>query len=65
MKVQPISRAAWEDFFKSQGTAWPAPRIEMIDGFNAGWIAFEPGQHEHVVGETPFEAVLANLPKRV
>jgi NAD(P)H dehydrogenase (quinone) len=62
--AQPIPHNAWEGLFKSLGTAWPAPRIEMIDGFNSGWIAFEPGKHEHVVGETPFETVLADLVER-
>jgi len=62
--AQPIPHAEWEDLFKSLGTAWPAPRIEMIDGFNSGWIAFEPGKHEHVVGGTTFETVLAGLVER-
>jgi len=59
-----VPRDTWEALFKSQGTAWPQPRMEMVDGFNAGWIDFEPGKHEHVTGETPFEAVLADLVKR-
>jgi NAD(P)H dehydrogenase (quinone) len=62
--AQPIPHGEWEGLFKSSGTAWPAPRIEMIDGFNSGWIRFEPGKHEHVVGATPFETVLADLIKR-
>lgn len=60
----PIPREAWEDRFRSQGASWPLPRAEMIDGFNSGWIAFEFGQHEHVLGQTPYEAVLAELVKR-
>jgi len=62
--AQPIPHEEWEALFKSSGTAWPAPRIEMIDGFNSGWIAFEPGKHEHVVGKTPLETVLAELVQR-
>jgi uncharacterized protein YbjT (DUF2867 family) len=62
--AQPIPHEDWEGLFKSSGTAWPAPRIEMIDGFNSGWIRFEPEKHEHVVGGTPFEAVLAELVER-
>jgi NAD(P)H dehydrogenase (quinone) len=62
--AQPIPHAEWEGLFKSLGTAWPAPRIEMIDGFNSGWIRFEPEKHEHVVGSTPFEVVLADLIER-
>ncbi|HVJ53006.1 MAG TPA: NmrA family NAD(P)-binding protein [Aliidongia sp.] len=56
-----IPRADWEARFQAGGTDRPAPRIEMLDGFNSGWIDFEPGRHEHVVGTTPFETVLADL----
>jgi NAD(P)H dehydrogenase (quinone) len=62
--AEPIPHGEWEGFFKSQGTAWPEPRIEMIDGFNSGWIRFEPEKHEHIVGATPFETVLADLIER-
>lgn len=61
VKVQPIPRSDWEALFQSQGTADPAPRIEMVDGFNSGWIEFEPGLHEHVTGTTTFKAVLDGL----
>jgi uncharacterized protein YbjT (DUF2867 family) len=62
--AQPVPHGEWETLFKSLGTAWPAPRIEMIDGFNSGWIRFEPEKHEHIVGTTPFETMLADLVKR-
>jgi NAD(P)H dehydrogenase (quinone) len=61
VQVQPIPRSDWDALFKSQGTADPAPRIEMIDGFNSGWIDFEPGLHEHVAGTTTFKTVLDEL----
>lgn len=57
--LRAIPSDRWETLFKSQGSAWPAPRIEMLHGFNSGWIDFEPGVHEHVAGTTPYEAVLA------
>lgn len=56
-----VPRDEWDARFQSQGTPWPLPRIKMIDGFNSGWIDFEPGEHEHVVGGTPYEVVLAEL----
>ena len=31
----------WEDVFRAQGMKNPTPRIQMIEGFNAGWIEFE------------------------
>lgn len=64
--AQAVARAEWEALFQSQGTAWPAPRIEMIDGFNSGWIEFEGvGVNERVTGGTPYEVVLGQLVKRV
>ena len=59
--AKPIPRSDWEARFKAEGSADPAPRIEMVDGFNSGWIAFEPGQHEHVVGTTTYKTVLEQL----
>jgi NAD(P)H dehydrogenase (quinone) len=39
----------------------PTPRIQMLDGFNEGWIKFEQDGTEHMFGETPFETVAAEL----
>jgi uncharacterized protein YbjT (DUF2867 family) len=30
----------WESIFRAQGIKNPTPRMQMIDGFNAGWIDF-------------------------
>ncbi len=64
VKAQAVPRDQWEALFQSQGTTWPAPRIEMIDGFNSGWIEFEDGVNERVVGATGYQTVLAELVKR-
>ena len=64
VKAQAVPRDQWDALFQAQGTAWPAPRIEMIDGFNSGWIDFEEGVNEHVVGKTGYQTVLAELVKR-
>ncbi|WP_027211983.1 NmrA family NAD(P)-binding protein [Burkholderia sp. WSM2232] len=64
VKARAVPRDQWEALFQSQGTAWPAPRIEMLDGFNAGWIDFEGGANEHVTGRTTYQTVLADLVKR-
>ncbi len=63
--AKPVARSEWEGRFQAQGTAWPAPRIEMLDGFNSGWIAFEEGKNEHVTGTVPYETVLTDLAKLV
>jgi NAD(P)H dehydrogenase (quinone) len=35
-----VSRDQWEELFRAQGMKNPAPRMQMIDGFNEGWIDF-------------------------
>ncbi|AXE96098.1 uncharacterized protein YbjT (DUF2867 family) [Paraburkholderia terricola] len=64
VKSQAVPRDQWEARFQAQGTAWPAPRIEMLDGFNSGWIDFEDGVNERVIGTTAYQTVLAELVKR-
>ena len=36
-----VPRDTWEALFLSQGMKNPVPRMQMLDGFNEGWIAFE------------------------
>lgn len=65
VKARPVPNNEWLATFQSQGTDWPKPRIEMLDGFNSGWIDFEAaGTNERVIGEKSFEAVLAELVAR-
>jgi NAD(P)H dehydrogenase (quinone) len=64
VKAQTVPRDQWEALFQAQGTTWPAPRIEMIDGFNSGWIDFERAGNEHVIGATVYQSVLAELAAR-
>jgi uncharacterized protein YbjT (DUF2867 family) len=57
-----VPRTAWEALFRSQGMRHPTPRMQMLDGFNEGWIAFEGGDGvEAVTGTTPLEAVMRDL----
>jgi NAD(P)H dehydrogenase (quinone) len=37
------------------------PRMQMLDGFNGGWIEFEGGEHGSRKGDTALEAVLKDL----
>lgn len=64
VEARAVPRDEWEAQFQAQGTAWPAPRIEMLDGFNSGWIDFEGGANERVIGATAFQRVLAELVER-
>lgn len=40
VRAEAVPHDAWEPLFRAQGMKHPIPRIRMIDGFNAGWIAF-------------------------
>jgi hypothetical protein len=50
--------------FKSQGMKDPMPRIQMLDGFNEGWIEFEGGEAGSVKGQVELETVLRSLVER-
>ena len=41
VRAEPIPRSTWPARFLAEGTEWPAPRCEMLDGCNSGWIDFE------------------------
>jgi uncharacterized protein YbjT (DUF2867 family) len=40
VRAQAVPRDQWEPIFRAQGMKNPTPRMQMIDGFNAGWIDF-------------------------
>ena len=40
VRAQAVPRDQWESIFRAQGMKNPNPRMQMIDGFNAGWIDF-------------------------
>ena len=40
VKPEIVARDNWEALFRAQGMQHPAPRMQMLDGFNAGWIDF-------------------------
>jgi NAD(P)H dehydrogenase (quinone) len=61
VRVQAVPRASWDDLFKSQGMKNPTPRIQMLDGFNDGWIEFERGESGSVKGKIRLEMVLRGL----
>ena len=46
VRAEVVPRDQWESIFRGQGMTNPMPRIQMIDGFNAGWIDFpDRGAH--------------------
>jgi uncharacterized protein YbjT (DUF2867 family) len=40
VKAAAVPRDKWETIFREQGMANPLPRMQMVDGFNEGWIDF-------------------------
>ena len=40
VRAEAVPRDQWESIFRAQGMQNPTPRIQMLDGFNAGWIDF-------------------------
>jgi uncharacterized protein YbjT (DUF2867 family) len=62
VRAQAVPRAEWEALFRSQGMRNPAPRAQMLDGFNQGWLSFEGGDSiEAIIGTTTLETVLLGL----
>ncbi|MGF7132715.1 uncharacterized protein YbjT (DUF2867 family) [Paraburkholderia sp. EB58] len=60
----PVARDTWESEFASQGMQNPLPRIQMLEGFNEGWIEFE-FPTSTVKGSVPLETVLRGLVQRM
>ncbi len=59
--VKAVPRENWEADFLAQGMKNPLPRMQMLDGFNEGWIDFTG---DTVKGATPLETVLKQLLER-
>lgn len=58
VRIEGVARDSWEDLFRTQGMNNPLPRIQMLDGFNAGWICFEGIPR---TGDTTLKEVLYQL----
>ncbi|MEH3116388.1 MAG: NmrA family NAD(P)-binding protein [Methylorubrum populi] len=61
VRVEIVSRSGWETLFRSQGMRYPLPRINMLDGFNEGWIEFQDGGAKALKGRIDADAVIATL----
>jgi NAD(P)H dehydrogenase (quinone) len=64
VKTEAVPRETWESLFKSQGMKNPLPRIQMLDGFNEGWIEFQSGESGSRKGKTEMRTVLQRLIER-
>ncbi|HEY4352542.1 MAG TPA: NmrA family transcriptional regulator, partial [Paraburkholderia sp.] len=61
VRAEIVPRVTWNDLFKSQGMKYPLPRMQMLDGFNEGWIDFEQDRAQVRKGEVELETVLREL----
>ena len=61
VRAEAVPRQTWERHFKSQGMMHPEPRIQMLDGFNQGWIEFEQNETMRRKGRIGLKEVLTGL----
>ncbi|MQT44740.1 MULTISPECIES: NmrA family NAD(P)-binding protein [unclassified Pseudomonas] len=58
VSMQVVPRDRWQALFSEQGMRNPLPRMQMIDGFNEGWIEFAGTPRK---GQVELETVLKGL----
>jgi NAD(P)H dehydrogenase (quinone) len=61
VRAEAVPHDTWGALFRAQGTKDPIPRIQMIDGFNEGWIDFEGDEATVIKGRVELETVLRGL----
>jgi len=61
VRMQVVPREEWEATFRSAGMKNPIPRIQMLDGFNEGWIEFESRASGSRKTTTSLQEVLGQL----
>ncbi len=61
VQAEAVPRQTWGALFREQGMRDPVPRIQMLDGFNEGWIAFEGDDASVRKGRVTLEEVVRQL----
>jgi len=61
VRAQAVARENWGAIFRDQGMRDPIPRIQMLDGFNEGWIRFEGEGTTRVKGKVSLSEVVRSL----
>ncbi len=61
VQAEIVPRADWEGIFTGQGMKNPAPRMQMLDGFNEGWIDFADRGVKARKGRISIEQAIAAL----
>src|SRR5580700_776745 len=64
VRAEVVPRERWESIFRAQGMKNPTSRMQMLDGFNAGWIDF-PNHGAHArKGSIGIDQAIATLIQR-
>jgi uncharacterized protein YbjT (DUF2867 family) len=61
VRAEAVPRPRWEEIFRGAGMTNPLPRIQMIDGFNQGWIDFPDHGASARKGEISLQQAIAAL----
>jgi NAD(P)H dehydrogenase (quinone) len=61
VRAQIAPRGEWEQAFRAQGMKNPTPRMQMIDGFNEGWIDFKNQGANGRKGRVTIDEAIASL----
>lgn len=61
VQARSVPRSQWEKLFREQGMHNPFPRIQMLDGFNAGWIDFGEDDANKRWGRIGIDEAIATL----
>jgi NAD(P)H dehydrogenase (quinone) len=65
VRAEAVPRESWGAVFRAQGMRDPIPRIQMLDGFNEGWIRFEGDDTAVIKGKVRLARVLEDLARRL
>jgi len=61
VQAQIVPRESWAALFRAQGMRDPTARIQMLDGFNEGWISFEETHGPVLKGRVGLADVVSKL----
>jgi len=64
VRAEIVPRDRWEAIFRAQGMKNPTPRMQMIDGFNAGWIDFPKRDANARKGSIAIDQAVATMIQR-
>jgi uncharacterized protein YbjT (DUF2867 family) len=64
VRAEAVPRVRWESIFCAQGMKNPTPRMQMIDGFNTGWIDFPNRGSNTRKGSISIDQAIASVIQR-